>query len=234
MKLRSKKLLCPGVRQLVRWTAVICIVAVFSTACAAQAAKRPDPVVVTNTPLPVTGGVSINGTPSVNVANVANVNVANTPAVSVTNTPTVNLAAGNSVKVESGASPLAVRSVSDPAHSFFHGQCVLPFQTPSPSCQAGTVPAGKVLVVESITGSLELTADVVLRPMDFNFQPLAATVLPQSHQVAGSDFQVLVVAQSTRMYFEAGTALVFHVTTGNFPQTLFGTFHVNGYLVDAP
>ncbi len=96
----------------------------FSTHPAGAAGSAP--VMVTNTPLPVQGTVTVGNTPSVNVANAAvpvqgNVNIGTMPSVNIGNVPAVLAQQSGvwnlSLSGNSAASPLFIRDVENPAHS---------------------------------------------------------------------------------------------------------------------
>ncbi len=67
--------------------------------------KGGAPVIVTNTPLPVSGNVAISGTPSVSVSNTPNVNISNTSPVPVTVTNGGSPEQQNRVVVDVAAMP---------------------------------------------------------------------------------------------------------------------------------
>ncbi len=119
-------------------------VAYFEHPVGAAANPPPQPVTVTNTPLPVavsgstavTGSVAITGTPSVNVANMPTVSLAQGTGVAITNVPTVN----------DGTNPTA-----DPFQvdvSYFAGAT----GDPLVGSDTFTVATGKTLVIDSLSG----------------------------------------------------------------------------------
>jgi hypothetical protein len=101
------------------------------------------PVVVTNTPLPVTGSVNANiGTPTVNVASLPAVQLSGTPAVSFTNTANT---------------PIYVDTDRAARHSF-DASCDTGYDSTSGQgqCQIFTIPPGAQIVVETVACTAEV------------------------------------------------------------------------------
>jgi len=101
------------------------------------------PVAVTNTPLPVQGSVNVSGT----------VGVSSLPAVQLSGTPTVNLST-------SATAPLYV-DADRPARNGFNTSCFTGNVDPTfgqASCSLLTIPAGRQIVIETISCQAELYA----------------------------------------------------------------------------
>ena len=105
------------------------------------AASNPQPVVVSNVPLPVQGTVSVGNTPSVNVANTASVTVTNT-AVPVRG----NIQVFNPLDAADNPVPLVVRTLGQPYFDFCLGS-----GNPNSFCQFNAVPAGMRLVIQTVS-----------------------------------------------------------------------------------
>jgi hypothetical protein len=209
----------------------------------AQAASGA-PVVVTNTPLPVSAAQGGSW----------NVNVANTPGVNVSNTPSVTIASG-----------AAVRDADNPARQNpILGDNTQTFSAAHQIGCGGTedtctnalfqVPTGKRLVLEYASVKACLTAGQVAVPLIsinpsscqvgtscgvsrlyyMNMTPAAvatdaATVCPASGDGITS------VGQSVRIYADAGEVVVVGALR-NKGETGSGgyLFGLSGYLVDIP
>src|SRR3954463_5997216 len=97
-----------------------------------RGAKAADDVNVINTPLPVSGAVSISGTPAVNINGTPSVNaaqngpwtvgLANGSTVGLANGSTVGLAAGTTVGLAAGASVQVTNGAGNPVFTRDAGQ----------------------------------------------------------------------------------------------------------------
>jgi hypothetical protein len=105
------------------------------------AASNPGPVVVTNTPLPVQGTVSVSNTPSVNVANTPSVNVANT-AVQVRG----NVQVFNPLDSSNNPVPLVVNTPGQPYADHCAGGGSF-----NATCTMNTLPSGMRLVIQAVS-----------------------------------------------------------------------------------
>ena len=94
------------------------------------------PVMVTNTPLPVQGSVSVANTPNVNVANTPSVLISNR-AVGVTNPLD---AANNPI-------PFLVTPQGQP----YEDGCIVSATTPESTCLLHTLPSGMRLVIQAVS-----------------------------------------------------------------------------------
>jgi hypothetical protein len=120
------------------------VVAQTSHSSATPAATLPSiPVSVTNTPLPVTGSVNANVTGAVGVTSLPAVQLSGTPAVSLNTTP---------------ATPLYV-DADRPARNGFNTSCFtgnVDSINGQASCSLLTIPAGRQVVIETISCQAEL------------------------------------------------------------------------------
>jgi hypothetical protein len=128
------------------------------------------PVTVANTPLPVTGTVNtnINGTPTVNVGSLPAVQLSGTPAVSVSNT---------------ASTPLYV-DADRPARNSFSASCFTDNYDPvygQASCTIFTIPAGRQVVIESVSCTAEVAAgqgpaqaDLIIPNIPYGAAPTSA------------------------------------------------------------
>jgi hypothetical protein len=132
-----------------------------------------------------------------------------------------------------------IQDVDEPSRNAFRSSCGFnTFGAPNGAltCSLGFVPAGKVLVVETVTGHIGLFAPAVLREIVFlpGNHRLMANVLPQSKQPdPRGDFQELVVSQALRTYALAGEELRVAISAGNSIEVDAG-FTMSGYLVSKP
>lgn len=204
--------------------------------------RAPSPLPVSApSPLPVSGTISISGTPTVTVANTplpvagsvvvsnavlpVNGTVAATQSgpwlVGLAGTPTVNLNAGAS-------NPVATRDVDNAAKSRFA------FRLPA-SGGSFTVPAGKIAVIETVTGKATGSSP------GFYVPSLDATTggnfvsypISQAIQDANATSRVYVATHAVRIYADPGTTVTCSPellsSTG-----LVGTLTVSGHYVDLP
>ncbi|HEY4054301.1 MAG TPA: hypothetical protein VGL74_11175 [Terriglobales bacterium] len=103
------------------------------------AASNPQSVIVTNTPVPVQGTVSVGNTPSVTIANTPSVNVANT-AVPIRG----NVQVFNPLDASDNPVPLVVRTAGLP----YFDSCI-GSGNPNSFCSMNNVPSGMRLVIQS-------------------------------------------------------------------------------------
>jgi hypothetical protein len=154
----------------------------------ALSGKSPDDVnIVSPLPVPVSGTVGISGQPvGVNVANTPNVNIANTPSVSIANSPSVNI--GSPVTVGNPATnPVLTSEAGKAPYSAtcagagqIQGRCAIA------SCTF-TVPAGRRLVIQSLTGdaNMSVTDTLLIRLM-------GSSPSGQDPQSSSSGFSMIV------------------------------------------
>jgi len=198
-------------------------------------AAHIDDVFVTNDthhPVPVsvqgtaTVGIAPGGN-TVTVGNIPTVTLAGTPAVTIAGTPTVAL-----VGDPAAAAPIQAQST-----------CPQPCSaTAFADVTLFTVPAGKRLVIEHVSGFVQLPAGAQaiysLKTAidasylgDVHFSGVQLDHLLGPATAAGDTFSV---SNSLRLYADAGTTVVFHVAvetaTGNVSYVLAS---LSGYLVDA-
>ena len=186
-----------------------------SSASYAQGNKQPSDVNVVNTP-----NVNVVNTPTVNVGNTLSVNVVGTPTVQVGNT---------------AANPLPVRDAENPARQPFTETLV------SPNKPSLTVPVGKRLVIEFVSGSGFITSG-----QKFLTTALQCTVytkdgvgnvlhnftpsLMGTQNTGNNLFDIFSISQQTRLYVEpGGTVEIFMENTAGVVGL---RFTVTGYLVD--
>jgi hypothetical protein len=151
--------------------------------------------------------------------------------------------------VNPSASPVPTKDVDNPARHPFVAQCDINVMASSVPqfCDLGTVPAGSVLVVETVLGSIgttvvtdpNLSAFGVLERIEllatdtlnvFVVYPLAATVLPTSTLGTQTVTETLSINQPMRTYIDEGLDLRIQL----FSKTaITATTHflVSGYLV---
>ena len=189
------------------------------------------PVTVVNTPLPVQGTVT---------ANIGNAAVPVTGTVAVSTLPPISL--GNTE-----TTPMFVRDVDNPARRPVLGSCDMVnapgggFQSCnigfySPSGNFTTVPTGSRLVIEYVSGELDLPTGAI--PDEFNVRTSlgnAYTGISFDPRFVGSiaATDLWKVSQQTRMYEDPGSTVVLEVsTTAPASSTFFAGVTVTGYLVN--
>jgi hypothetical protein len=221
-----------------------------------QGSSRPDPVTVTNTPLPVSlqgtgsisGSVSVTNTPNVNVANTPNVNVAGLPAVQlaggttvgITGTPSVNVANSPSVTVANSptvtvgndvGAPVPVRDAAIPNRQPFQ----FTFHSTGLLGDSYTVPAGKRLVVRHLNGLTQASQDTTFIEVGIqdatSFDP-AVTVVMEREGVSGILFRYVLNAEVEATYGAGHTV----ISEALSPSGGIDGFRllISGYLEDAP
>ena len=180
-------------------------------------ALGPDRVIVTNTPLPVSGTVNIGSMP--------NVNIGNTPNVTIS---------GNT-----SASPLFVRDVDNPARQPF--QIGFPF-TMNPATiqvfQSFTVPVGKRLVIEYVSmgsGSVPVGQHLFIILLTTvggvgAFHYVAVT--PQGSLPPPNAADTFVASQPMRVYADPGTTVNIQMQRESGVGACEPNLTVSGYLVD--
>lgn len=179
-------------------------------------------------PVAVQGTATVSG--SVTVAGISSVNVTNSPSVTVTNTPSVSVAnvAGN---------PVLVRNVDRGAGQPFSMPvvAVIPAGTTASSPIEFTVPAGKCLVIETVSLRVEATpGQEVLGAIAFRsggiytdfFIPLSVTTL------TGISFHQ--ATQPIKVYADASTPVWGYIRLNTNVSGTVVRFSVSGYLVDVP
>jgi hypothetical protein len=180
--------------------------------------KPTQPVIVTNTPLPVSAAQSGSW------------------GVSVVNTPTVNIGSLPDVTINT-AGPLPVRDVDNPArHAFQTGADG--FLAPGPDTQelyVAGAPAGKIFVIEYVSGTVGLPAGNKILWLGLQTDQGAG---PQDHMLAPPTFagssggvDSYGYGQLTRLYCtEAGLRFFIHRTGTDLGSV---SVYLSGYLVDA-
>lgn len=158
----------------------------------------------------------------------ADVNVVNTPNVNVVNTPTVNV--GNTM-----ANPLPVHIVDNPARQPFTETLV------TPNKPSFTVPAGKRLVIEFVSGdgfitsgqkflntSLQCTVATSIGVADV-LHAFTPTLMGTQNTGTGL-FDIFSISQQTRLYVEPGGKV--SIFMNNTAGVAGLGFTVSGHLVD--
>jgi hypothetical protein len=211
-----------------------------------QGGPKPQPVTVTNTPLPVSlqgsatvsGNVNVANTPDVNVANQPTVNLASGTTVGINGTPTVNLGSGATVGIDPSAN--GVRDVDNPArHAFQQRVSVDAPQTGVFSEGSFQVPSGKRLVIEFI--SADVAAPGGPPPLVF-IQAIggggkSVVNIPLGQADASDPSQTVWTGNTfTRLYADGGTYV--GVLLGSASNAPAGDINmvasISGYLVDMP
>jgi len=213
---------------------------------------------VTNTSIPVTGAVSAT------ITGTSNVNVTNTVPVAVTGTPNINiaspvaLASGSSVSVANSLNngnpiPLFVRDVDNSARNPVLGTCdLIQVSGPGsfPTCTLNfttssgasftTVPAGNVLVIEFVSGEMDVPTGVI--PTNYGIQMTLGTAALFSYTYVQFDMRFFAAesnsvdvwkfSQQTRIYDEPGFTVGLQVARSGDQSLPFSAFAtVTGYLV---
>jgi hypothetical protein len=199
-------------------------------AAIAAAARQVQSVFVTNgpedpVPVSVQGTASVQGT--VGIAPDANtVRIGNTPTVLIGGTPAVALT----------GDPAAAAAVQ--AQSSCPQPCSA---TPFADVTLFTVPAGKRLVIEHVSGYVQLPAGAQanyslktsIDPSYLGGVPYSGVHLDHLLGPAAQAGSVHSVSNSLRLYADAGTTVVFHVvveTAGGSVSYVLAS--MSGYLVD--
>jgi hypothetical protein len=207
----------------IRFATAVAAVAIF---CELQTSDAKQPSVlnvnVENTPLPVTVENAVSVTGSVTVQNP-------TTSVTIQNTPNVNVA--NIPSVKSADNPAFQPYIKSGSH--FN-------QAGISDSIAFDVPAGKRLVIELITVSLDLPAgqnqssDQLLLNEGLA-QQVTHELTPTAIGDVGSGDVGFSTTQSLRAYAEAGNGTVkIHVGRNTNAGTFSFSVSVSGYLVDIP
>lgn len=209
------------------------------------AAMGAAPVLVTNMGASQAVPVSPQGTTPVSGTVAATQN--GTWNVGISGTPTVNLGAGNTVGINgslqvgnTASSPVLVRDVDNAARLAFQASASITLAdgTTFATSTITTVPAGKRLVIEYISA---LAATQTGQKALAQIQVYQGTT-PYLHRVAlslqgtfttsfgtGDEF---VAGQSTRLYADAGTAVIVEIGRSASSGAAKGVFVISGYLVD--
>ena len=148
--------------------------------------------------------------------------------VEVVNTPTVSV--GNPA-----SNPALTRDVDDAARQPFHVFLSCLIVTPNSSCSdfADAVPAGKVLVVETITASVRVPSGTVPRLNVFRAEGLVYfhAYLDLAHQGTATGNAYYRSVANVRLYFQGDTAPGLELESlGSLSGALEAT--VSGYFVD--
>jgi hypothetical protein len=184
----------------------------FAMAAPGGGGGGPAPVTVTNTPLPVTGTVGISGTPNVNVTN-------------------------------SESNPVPVKgniNVSDPATRAVSYSCSNWCAVQSNvncGCKITDVPAGKRLVIETISASADSFLDEIifagiqtLLNGDTFYVGIPLTFLGRA-----GDFYIKRGTLSARLYADFAVDSPYFIVSHDGSTTAISIYiSVSGYLVDMP
>ena len=199
-----------------------------------------------SSPLPVTGSVGINGTPTVGLAAGSSVAINGTPVVGLdAGNNTVKFdAVNNTVKIDT-ANPLPVRDADNPARQPFQAHGSNTFVDGGRVISAvtiTTVPAGKRLIIEHVSvfgvmlaGQKMIETAITTRLQNSNSgQPLPHD-LTINAQGSNGFRDYFVASQDMRWYADAGTDVVGFAERDN---TAGGggdvQFAISGYFVDVP
>jgi len=194
-------------------------------------AHETEAVRVTNTPLPVQGTLASSQSGQWNVS------VAGTPTVNVANLPAVQLSS-------SAGNPLHVQDDDNPARRPFHQNqdCIFD-SVASCSTVPFTVPQGKFLVIEDISGSCVFPDGMIgvlffLNAADPSTGEKAAVTLPvtnTSAPIAPNINQTFAAfGRTSKLYISPGSSVQSGVTTTQVLHTgsVTCTVMLNGYLVN--
>jgi hypothetical protein len=219
------------------------------------AADKPgtiDPVLVTNTPLPVTGNVNaavtslppvqISGTPSVN-ATITNTPVPVSGQVEVTNFPT---AAGDVTVKNTATNPVPTLATDALSGFVASNYCYFNSNYPTDMCVIDplySVPAGKIAVLESASGACVTSSTDGMREFQLQLTDPAGNYgqlgFPPTNVVTpGSDSMnkgaVGTTAQNFKSYASGGSSIKFlGFAAENQSSNMFCRFTVSGHLVSA-
>ena len=200
-------------------------------AAVTAAVKKAVSVFVTNgpdhpVPVAVVGTASVQGT--VGISPAANtVRIGNTPTVMIGGTPTVELK----------GDPAPANAVQ--AQSTCPSPCT---GTPFADVTLFTVPAGKRLVIEHISGFVQLSGGAqaiysLKTAVDGSYLGGVQYSEVQLDHLLGPSTQaggVSSVSNSVRLYADAGTSVVFHVAVETASgSVIYVLASLSGYLVDA-
>jgi hypothetical protein len=218
--------------------AMLVTIVLLATGWGSAAASALLNVVVTNTasnPVPVTP----TGTVPVHEQGTANVNVTGTPSVALASS-------GNTVKIDgAGSGPLQTKAADNPAFQPISASCEIIDSLNGFGCDLYTVPAGKELVVTTVSvnglfpGSSDTLAHVFIA-RKINGDTTPAFFIPVSFHGAASCAGCI----STDVYFSGGTATQFYADPGTTMVGVGGLqsgnenieagFDIEGYLVNLP
>lgn len=209
-------------------------------------AIAPIPVQVTNTPLPVQGTVNANVLNAVNVSGNVNANVAGTVAVS--SLPAVQLSGTSPVSFSNTATTPLYVDVDASARQGFNAECFTGNVDPingQASCSLLTIPAGRQIVIESVSCQAELFAgegpgDVQLivpnAPLGGGAPVNVHHRLTLTKQAGDATLDIWAMTTPFRVYGGApsggsvGVGVFFRANPARpAPQDMF--CHVSGYLV---
>jgi hypothetical protein len=193
-------------------------------------AQAAGPSVTIDGPLPLPVNASQTGAWSV-TANQGgapwSVNINNTPGVNIANSPTVGLAAGASV-----------HDADNPARQPYTAESGVFTTAAGGIVTYPAVPSGKVLVIEHISGRIDL-----IMPSGAHYLP-RFEVPDAANSSKNDEFPVPLVLQDTdfwvvsdavRYYFPAGTAPSFVIQPGSgSPTSGVADFSISGYFVNVP
>ena len=221
---------------------VVLGIAVFASPLPAQAGpdiKENDRHDRPARPVPITGSVTITGTPAVTVTGTPAVTVTGTPAVTVTGTPAVTITGTPTVNVgNSEASPVLVRDVDragggQQPFTMYHGFFVED-GVGSKNESFGTVPTGKRFVIELVSLEVHIPAGQapfteLIRHPDF-----LNVYVPLVQQPNTPEYHVGTF--TTRLYVEGGQEITLNAGRRSSPASGIGTVNARlfGYLMDTP
>jgi hypothetical protein len=217
--------------------AVLVTIGTIMNTHSAYAGPGAAPVnIVSPLPVPISGSVGISGQPvGVNVANTPNVNVANTPAVDIANPVTVGNPATNPVLVsEAGKAPYSATC---------EGSGQIPGRCGIADCTF-TVPAGRRLVIESLTGDANIAvSDYLLIRLNGSApsgqDPASASsgfsmIVPRTLQLGNGTFNFYGVNEKTLFQVDP-TGTVEVVLVNSCGQTgSEASVNLSGYTLPSP
>ncbi len=204
------------------------------------AGEPAKPVIVKNTPLPVSGTVGISGTPNVNVKNTplpvsGTVGISGTPNVNVSNMPTVGIdSMNNTVRI--------ARDAENPARQPFRASpppVPLNVGVVGRSATLTIVPAGKRLVIEyvSVQGDVPAGQSLICRVLTgprFAFTQDKVYILRMTDQGKFGSREEFATSELVRIYAEPGEIVNADAIRSDGSETGSAVFTISGYLVDVP
>jgi hypothetical protein len=172
--------------------------------------------------------VSLSGTPSVSIAGTPTVALAGTPSVAIASTP---------------AAPVLVRNGDEPGRHAFQQAVDVHFGAGEPSGTSYfSIPAGKLLVVESVSAAIDLPPGQIpkVRLTANDNVPGASVTFSLAPTKLGGDqsFDKWEASHPLRIYQEGGpfTVLAADCTRstvdGTYPGFVDCSFTISGYLID--
>jgi hypothetical protein len=203
------------------------VVALDSSKANAAPNDPPKPVYVTNTPLPVSGSLTIGSLPSVTIANTP-LSVSGTVGISgpVNFSTSSPLTVTNALDSSSKPIPLVV---SEPAIVPYQSSCTVGLAL---TCEFSAVPPGKRLVIQEFDAiAVVNSGSLTSTQLDV---PVNGTSVFHSFTVVNNGGNTYVTNQSTTLYADPGSTPLCSINTnGSIPAGSTPACAISGYLVPA-